>query len=146
MVVVTGALPNGGQRRLLDAVLVSIAGARHRPRCAGGSHDAVSPEALQGAGAPELLGCGPVILGAAEAGLLDEIVQDQSKEGGDFEAAATRITRYRESRSKWDLGIHCTRRPTRAPGSGDTIASMTHLLCRRRSQPARFRASIATWR
>ncbi|TCG04957.1 hypothetical protein BZM27_37195 [Paraburkholderia steynii] len=59
---------------------------------------AAAPDALQGAVAAGILGCGSVILGASEScgKLLDEVRQCAAQTGGDLsEAAFTVITRYR---------------------------------------------------
>lgn len=66
--LVTGALPSDGQRRMLDATLVAIAEHGLVPSVAAARITlATAPEAFQGAVASGLLGCGSVILGAAEA-------------------------------------------------------------------------------
>jgi citrate synthase len=66
--LVTGALPSDGQRRILDATLVAIAEHGLVPSVAAGRITlAAAPEALQGAVAAGILGCGSVILGSAEA-------------------------------------------------------------------------------
>ncbi len=64
----TGSLPNDAQRRALDATLVAIAEHGLVPSVqAARVTYAAAPEAMQGAVAAGLLGCGSVILGAAEA-------------------------------------------------------------------------------
>jgi citrate synthase len=66
--LITGQLPNSAQRRVLDATLVAIAEHGLVPSVAAGRMTlAAAPEALQGAVAAGILGCGSVILGAAEA-------------------------------------------------------------------------------
>jgi citrate synthase len=66
--LVTGSLPNPAQRRVLDAALVAIAEHGLVPSVAASRMTlAAAPEALQGAVAAGILGCGSVILGAAEA-------------------------------------------------------------------------------
>ena len=76
--LVAGTLPSPEQRRVLDAALVAIAEHGLVPSVAAGRMTlAAAPEALQGAVAAGILGCGSVILGSAEAagrflaGLLD---------------------------------------------------------------------------
>jgi citrate synthase len=63
----TGTLPAPGQRKALDAALVAIAehGLVPSVQTARATY-AAAPEAFQGAVAAGLLGCGSVILGAAE--------------------------------------------------------------------------------
>jgi len=66
--LVTGELPNAGQRRMLDATLVAIAEHGLVPSVAVSRMTlAAAPEALQGAVAAGILGCGSVILGSAAA-------------------------------------------------------------------------------
>ena len=75
--LVTGEVPSEAQRRVLDAALVAIAEHGLVPSVQASRMTlAAAPEAFQGAVAAGLLGCGSVILGAAEdAGhLLHEVV------------------------------------------------------------------------
>jgi citrate synthase len=66
--LVTGKLPTPGQRRVLDAALVAIAEHGLVPSVAAARITlAAAPEAIQGAVAAGILGCGSVILGSAEA-------------------------------------------------------------------------------
>ena len=66
--LVTGALPSDAQRRILDATLVAIAEHGLVPSVAASRMTlAAAPEALQGAVAAGILGCGSVILGSAES-------------------------------------------------------------------------------
>jgi len=66
--LVAGGLPDAGQRRVLDAALVAIAEHGLVPSVAAGRMTlAAAPEAIQGAVAAGILGCGSVILGSAEA-------------------------------------------------------------------------------
>ncbi len=98
--LVTGELPNEAQRRVLDAALVAIAEHGLVPSVQAARMTlAAAPEALQGAVAAGLLGCGSVILGAAEnAGrLLDEVVT-RSTASSTREVAAEIIRDYKESR------------------------------------------------
>ncbi|MGH8299258.1 MAG: citryl-CoA lyase [Steroidobacteraceae bacterium] len=76
--LVTGAPPTPAQSRILDATLVAIAEHGLVPSVQVSRMTlAAAPEALQGAVAAGLLGCGSVILGSAEAagGFLAEIVR-----------------------------------------------------------------------
>jgi len=82
--LVTGALPSAAQRRMLDATLVAIAEHGLVPSVAAARITlAAAPDALQGAVAAGILGCGSVILGSAEAAarLLTGILA-QSAQGG----------------------------------------------------------------
>ena len=66
--LVAGSLPSPEQRRILDAALVAIAEHGLVPSVAAGRMTlAAAPEALQGAVAAGILGCGSVILGSAES-------------------------------------------------------------------------------
>lgn len=66
--LVTGHLPTAAQRRALDATLVAIAEHGLVPSVAASRMTlAAAPEALQGAVAAGILGCGSVILGSADA-------------------------------------------------------------------------------
>lgn len=66
--LVTGAIPSAAQRRMLDATLVAIAEHGMVPSVqASRLTFAAAPEALQGAVAAGILGCGSVVLGSSEA-------------------------------------------------------------------------------
>src|SRR3954462_5846104 len=66
--LITGQMPAASQRRVLDATLVAIAEHGLVPSVAASRMTlAAAPEALQGAVATGILGCGSVILGSAEA-------------------------------------------------------------------------------
>jgi len=65
--LITGQLPNDAQRRVLDATLVAIAEHGLVPSVQASRMTlAAAPEALQGAVAAGILGCGSVILGATQ--------------------------------------------------------------------------------
>ncbi|MBM0106936.1 citryl-CoA lyase [Steroidobacter sp. S1-65] len=98
--LVTGDLPNEAQRRVLDAVLVAIAEHGLVPSVQVGRMTlAAAPEALQGAVAAGLLGCGSVILGAAEeAGRLLHEVIARAAATSMRDAASEIIRDYQESR------------------------------------------------
>lgn len=88
--LVAGQLPSPAQRRVLDAALVAIAEHGLVPSVAAGRITlAAAPEALQGAVAAGILGCGSVILGSAEsaARFLAGIAEHQ---GAGVDAAAVR--------------------------------------------------------
>jgi citrate synthase len=66
--LLTGTLPTESQRRILDATLVAIAEHGLVPSVQVGRMTlAAAPEALQGAVAAGILGCGSVVLGSSEA-------------------------------------------------------------------------------
>jgi citrate synthase len=93
--LVTGRLPEPAQQAALDACLVAIAEHGLVPSVQAARMTlAAAPEALQGAVAAGLLGCGSVILGAAEnaARFLAEIAEG---EGTMEERARARIAAYR---------------------------------------------------
>jgi citrate synthase len=92
--LVTGALPTPVQRSVLDATLVAIAEHGLVPSVQASRMTlAAAPEALQGAVAAGILGCGSVILGAAEAAgrLLHEVVTRAA--GAEPDAAASDVVR-----------------------------------------------------
>jgi len=75
--LITGELPSAGQCAVLDATLVAIAEHGLVPSVQASRMTlAAAPEALQGAVAAGILGCGSVILGAAESAgrLLADVV------------------------------------------------------------------------
>jgi citrate synthase len=87
--LITGELPTAQQRALLDATLLAISEHGLVPSVVAGRMTlAAAPEALQGAVAAGLLGCGSVVLGSAEAAgrFLHEIVTRAGE--GDLETAA----------------------------------------------------------
>jgi citrate synthase len=89
--LVTGQLPTAAQRRMLDATLVAIAEHGLVPSVAASRMTlAAAPEALQGAVAAGILGCGSVILGSAEAAarLYDTILERVPGESPEAAASA----------------------------------------------------------
>jgi citrate synthase len=98
--LLSGELPQPPQRRVLDATLVAIAEHGLVPSVqASRMTYAAAPEALQGAVAAGLLGCGSVILGAAESAgkLLADVVARSN--GQDLNAAAVAaVTELRSAR------------------------------------------------
>jgi citrate synthase len=96
--LVVGALPSAGQRAVLDATLVAIAEHGLVPSVQASRLTlAAAPEALQGAVAAGILGCGSVILGAAEASgrLLSDVVA--GAQGATLDEVAS--ARVREERA-----------------------------------------------
>lgn len=93
--LVTGELPTAGQRRVLDAALVAIAEHGLVPSVQVSRMTlAAAPEALQGAVAAGLLGCGSVILGASEdAGRLLQEVVSRAEATNSIQSAATEVVR-----------------------------------------------------
>lgn len=99
--LLTGALPDKGQLRVLDACLVAISEHGLVPSVqAARMTYAAGPEAMQGAVAAGILGCGSVILGSAEnAGrFLAKIV---SQDGDVSAAARAAVEECRASRTPY---------------------------------------------
>ena len=95
--LVTGGMPTQPQRCILDATLVAIAEHGLVPSVQASRMTlAAAPEALQGAVAAGILGCGSVILGAAEAAgrLLDEVAK-RAGSAANESAAAEVVREYR---------------------------------------------------
>lgn len=98
--LVTGSLPSPAQRRMLDATLVAIAEHGLVPSVAAARITlAAAPEAMQGAVAAGILGCGSVILGSAEsaARLLTDLLA-RATAGGSEAAARAAIDEARAAR------------------------------------------------
>lgn len=89
--LVTGSLPNAAQRQMLDATLIAIAEHGLVPSVTAARMTlAAAPEALQGAVAAGILGCGSVILGSSEAvaRFLSDIIARAATGGIDAAARA----------------------------------------------------------
>ncbi len=95
--LVTGQRPTPGDSMVLDATLVAIAEHGLVPSVqASRMTYAAAPDALQGAVAAGILGCGSVILGASEtAGRLFTEVNEQAKDGDLHAAAREVVARWR---------------------------------------------------
>ena len=99
--LVTGTIPSAAQRRVLDATLVAIAEHGLVPSVqASRMTFAAAPEAMQGAVAAGLLGCGSVVLGSAEAAgrFMTEIASLTQAGTALDEAAAAVIGEYRAAK------------------------------------------------
>src|SRR5277367_2705842 len=100
--LVTGALPTTAQRRVLDATLVAIAEHGLVPSVVASRMTlAAAPEALQGAVAAGILGCGSVVLGSSEAAgrFLAQIAQRAAGGALNPENAITEVVReYRQAK------------------------------------------------
>lgn len=99
--LLTGKLPSEVQRRMLDATLVAIAEHGLVPSVQASRMTlAAAPEALQGAVAAGILGCGSVVLGSAEAAgrFFAEIATQADKGTPLEEAIATLVRAYRAQR------------------------------------------------
>ncbi len=99
--LVTGSRPTPAATAVLDATLVAIAEHGLVPSVQASRMTlAAAPDALQGAVAAGILGCGSVILGASEtAGRLFIEVEERAKAGGDIDAAALAVLQeYRAAR------------------------------------------------
>ncbi|MES2939599.1 MAG: citryl-CoA lyase [Pseudomonadota bacterium] len=91
--LVTGQRPSPGDAKVLDATLVAIAEHGLVPSVqASRMTYAAAPDALQGAVAAGILGCGSVILGASEtAGRLFTEVSEQAQGDDDLRTAAREV-------------------------------------------------------
>ena len=92
--LIAGSLPSEAQRKVLDATLVAIAEHGFVPSVQAARMTlAAAPEALQGAVAAGILGCGSVVLGSSEAAgrFLAEVVERAG--GGSLEPAATAVVK-----------------------------------------------------
>ncbi|MFC5499745.1 citryl-CoA lyase [Caenimonas terrae] len=91
--LVTGKMPGPAASRVLDATLVAIAEHGLVPSVqASRMTYAAAPDALQGAVAAGILGCGSVILGASEtAGRLFDEIDRRAGPGGDLQTAARAV-------------------------------------------------------
>jgi len=99
--LLTGALPTEAQRRILDASLVAIAEHGLVPSVQVGRMTlAAAPEALQGAVAAGILGCGSVVLGSSEAAgqFLAAIVARIKAGEAAAQAAKAVVLEYRAAR------------------------------------------------
>ncbi len=98
--LLTGALPSAAQLRVLDATLVAIAEHGLVPSVQAARMTlAAAPEALQGAVAAGILGCGSVVLGSAEAaGRLFAEIQARAAGGSLDEAALAVVREYRAAK------------------------------------------------
>jgi citrate synthase len=99
--LVTGTLPTLAQRRVLDATLVAIAEHGLVPSVQAARMTlTAAPEALQGAVAAGLLGCGSMVFGSSEAaGRFFAEIQVRATQGASLEDAATAVVReYRQAK------------------------------------------------
>ncbi|HVN44487.1 MAG TPA: citryl-CoA lyase [Steroidobacteraceae bacterium] len=99
--LVTGSMPSEAQRRVLDATLVAIAEHGLVPSVQAARMTlAAAPEAMQGAVAAGLLGCGSVVFGSSEAaGRFFVAIQARAAAGEELEAAAGAVVRdYRAAK------------------------------------------------
>jgi citrate synthase len=99
--LLTGSLPSELQRLMLDATLVAIAEHGLVPSVQASRMTlAAAPEALQGAVAAGILGCGSVVLGSAEAAgrFFAEIARQAATGTPLDESAAAVIRAYRAER------------------------------------------------
>jgi citrate synthase len=100
--LVTGAPPSAAQRRVLDATLVAIAEHGLVPSVQVSRMTlAAAPEALQGAVAAGILGCGSVVLGSSEAAgqFLAAIAERDTQSTENLESAIGEVVReYRAAK------------------------------------------------
>jgi citrate synthase len=96
--LVTGSMPSAAQRTVLDSTLVAIAEHGLVPSVQVARMTlAAAPEALQGAVAAGILGCGSVVLGSSEAAgrFLAEVAGRAGKPAGLDAAIAAVVGEYR---------------------------------------------------
>jgi len=93
--LLTGTLPSSAQRIILDATLVAIAEHGMVPSVQASRMTlAAAPEALQGAVAAGILGCGSVILGSSEAAArFFTDIAERAAGGADLDAAVQSVIR-----------------------------------------------------
>ena len=99
--LLTGQMPSAQQRLMLDATLVAIAEHGLVPSVQASRMTlAAAPEALQGAVAAGILGCGSVVLGSAEAAgrFLAEIAAETDAGKPVDEAVTSVVQAYRAQR------------------------------------------------
>jgi citrate synthase len=99
--LLTGTMPSTAQRRILDATLVAIAEHGLVPSVQVSRMTlAAAPEALQGAVAAGILGCGSVVLGSSEAAgqFLSAIASRVAAGETTKQAATSVILEYRAAR------------------------------------------------
>jgi citrate synthase len=99
--LLTGYQPNAAQLAVLDATLVAIAEHGLVPSVQAARMTlAAAPEAMQGAVAAGILGCGSVILGASETAgrLFDEVHREAGRDGSLPAAALTVVQRWRAAK------------------------------------------------
>jgi citrate synthase len=99
--LLAGAMPTPAQRRILDATLVAIAEHGLVPSVQASRMTlAAAPEALQGAVAAGILGCGSVVLGSSEAAgqFFAAIAARIAAGGAPPQAATSVILEYRTDR------------------------------------------------
>lgn len=111
---VTGQMPTDQQRYFIDLLLISIAEHGLTPNAQAARMTLASgPDALQAALAAGILGCGSVILGAAEdAGRLLVSIRENMADGADAGVAARRVANdIRASRGKLAGFGHPLHRP-----------------------------------
>jgi citrate synthase len=100
--LIAGALPSPPQKAILDAALVAIAEHGLVPSIQTGRITlAAAPEALQGAVAAGILGCGSVVLGSSEAaGIFFQTILSRAahRPGGIDAAIRQEVQEYRESK------------------------------------------------
>ena len=135
------SLPSPPQRRVLDATLVAIAEHGLVPSVQASRMTlAAAPEALQGAVAAGILGCGSVVLGSAEAaGRLFAEIATQAAGGAAIDAAATKVISElprRRSRHPRLRAPACTRKAIRARSACSQVAREAGIVrpsCRNRA-------------
>ena len=133
--LVTGAMPSAAQRTVLDATLVAIAEHGLVPSVQVARMTlAAAPEALQGAVAAGILGCGSVVLGSSEAaGRFFAEMAERARQAPSLDVAITAVVgEYRAARRAIP-GL----RPSAAQGPGPARTAPARDRPRGRHWPAR---------
>lgn len=128
--LVTGTEPTDIQRQMLDASLVAVAEHGLVPSVQASRMTlAAAPECMQGAIAAGILGCGSVILGAAESAgrFLSEIVTQSSASGAGLRSAAIAVLQRCVSESQPIPGYGHPLHKDRDPRAHELLSLAHHL-------------------
>lgn len=122
--LLTGRTPTSTARQVLDATLVAIAEHGLVPSVQVSRMTyAAAPNALQGAVAAGILGCGPVILGASEtAGLMFHEIAERLDQGEALDDVALAVVKERRARRETIPGYGHPLHKSRDPRVGALFA------------------------
>ena len=132
--LLTGRLPSAGEAAVLNATLVAIAEHGLVPSVqAARMTFAAAPDAMQGAVAAGILGCGSVVLGSSEtAGRMYSEIDAQVQAGSAIDAAALAVMKALARRRQVDPGL----RPSAAQGARRARRRALRRRARGRHRPA----------